>query len=151
FDYLSGRRGPDVGQAGLDLSLRQSTWVLPPAALGLGTSVRGLEMEQEVIGRADVDGAVLVRLTFRNITNNPAYRRVDPQPAEGVTYTNAYIGFVLDIDIGESEDDLVSYDPDLGLVFAYDFNLREAGFQAGWAERPGLVGVRVLEAPVGVT
>src|SRR5690606_8529502 len=115
------------------------------------STVRGLEVEQEIIGRPSLDGVLLVRLTYRNITDLPVYRRLDPQPDEGVAYMNAYIGFVLDVDIGESMDDMVSYDPDLGLAFMYDLNFRETGFQAGWSDRPGMVGVRVLEAPAGVT
>jgi len=149
--YLAGRPGPHVEESGIGLSLRQTAWVLPPGSFVLYNTVRGLEIEQEVIGRHDIEGVLLVRLTFRNITDRPAYRRMDPLPAEGVMYTRAYIAFTLDVDIGEPTDDLVSYDPDLGLVFVYDAQFRENGFQAGWANRPGLVGVRVLEAPAGVT
>ena len=149
--YLTGRPAQQVDDSHTGLSLRQTAWVVPPGSYALYNTVRGLEIEQEVIGRPSLEGVLLVRLTYRNISDRPAYRRVDPQPAEGVTYTKAYIGFALDVDIGESTDDLVSYDPDLGLVFAYDAHFRENDFQGGWAQRPGLVGVRVLEAPPGVT
>lgn len=154
YDYLAGRPVPRIEQTGEQFSLQQSTWVLPPGTLVMPATVRGLEITQQVIGRADLDGVLVVRLTFRNITNDPMYGRMDPMPEGGVTYTDAYIGFVLDPDIGEgeeegAEDDHVSYDPNLGLVFAYDSNFREAGFSAGWADRPGLVGVRLLEAPQG--
>ncbi|MFO7260183.1 MAG: hypothetical protein DIU52_003445 [bacterium] len=149
--YLAGRPAPEVNESETGFSLRQTTWVLPPGIFGLYNTVRGLEIEQEVIGRHDVEGVLLVRLTYRNISSHPAYRQMDPQPAEGGTYTDAYIAFALDADIGEAEDDLVSYDPDLGLVFMYDAQFREGGFQGGWANRPALVGVRVLEAPAGLT
>jgi len=150
--YLAGRPAPEVEESAAGFSLRQTAWVAPPGSFAfLNNTVRGLEIEQEIIGRPSHEGVLLVRLTYRNITDQPTYWRVDPQPEEGVMYTNAYVGFALDVDIGESEDDLVSYDPDLGLVFMYDAQFRENGFQGGWAERPGLVGVRVLEAPAGVT
>jgi len=150
--YLAGRPAPQVEESAGDFSLRQTTWVVPPGTFSfLNNTVRGLEIEEEVIGRASHEGVLLVRLTYRNITDQPAYRRLDPQPEGGVMYTNAYIGFALDVDIGEPTDDLVSYDPDLGLVFMYDAQFRENGFQGGWAERPGLVGVRVLEASAGMT
>src|SRR5690606_749769 len=129
---------------------RQTTWVVPPGSFSVFSTVRGLEIEQEVIARPSLDDVLVVRLTYRNITDQPAYRVVDPQPEEGVTYTGAYIGFALDVDIGESADDMVSYAPDLGLVFMYDAQFRETGFQAGWSDRPALVGVRVLEAPSGM-
>lgn len=152
YDYLAGRPVPRIDETAERFSMQQSTWVVPPGSLVMAPTVRGLEIEQEVIGRADLDGVLLVRLTFRNITNDPIYGRMDPMPEGGVTYTDAYIGFVLDPDIGEgqgAEDDHVSYDPNLGLVFAYDGNFSEAGYSAGWADRPGLVGLRLIEAPPG--
>lgn len=152
YDYLAGRPVPEIEQTAERFSLKQTNWLLPPGTLVMASTVRGLEIKQEVIGRADVDGVLLVRLTFRNITNDPLYGRMDPMPEGGVTYTDAYIGYVLDPDIGDdggADDDLVSYDPSLGLVFAYDSNFRESGFTAGWADRPGLIGLRLLEAPPG--
>ena len=151
YEYLAGRPAPQVEQTAEQFSLTQTSWVLPPGTLVMASTVRGLEITQQVIGRADPDGVLLVRLTFRNITNDPLYRRMDPVPEGGVTYTDAYIGFALDPDIGGAEDDLVSYDPSLGLAFAYDSDFKEPGFTAGWADRPGLVGLRLLEAPPGTS
>src|SRR5690606_35539959 len=84
--YLTGRPAPEVEETSLGFSLRQTAWVVPPGSFTVFSTVRGLEIEQEVVGRPSLDGVLLVRLTYRNITDQPAYRVVDPQPEEGVTY-----------------------------------------------------------------
>ena len=71
----------------------------------------------EVVQEVTVDDAfpdvLRVRVTWTNISDDSLYRKIDPQsPAGGVTYSDAWLGFILDADVGafeESDDDLVSY------------------------------------------
>lgn len=149
YEYYAGRPAPEVTQTAGRFTLRQPVWVLPPVDLQVYVTVRGLEIEQEFIARSDVDDVVLIRLTYRNISAEDNYRVMDPYvPETGVTFENAYIGLALDADIGNSDDDLLSYVPDLDLAFMYDSDFRESGFGA-WSSRPGLIGVRMLESPPG--
>src|SRR5690606_32022619 len=86
---------------------------------------------------------------FRNITNQPLYRIVDPNvAASGITFSDAYVGLALDPDIGNADDDWLSYDESLPAVYAYDANFAEGGFGAQQGT-PGLLGMRVLRAPAG--
>jgi hypothetical protein len=114
-------------------------------------TARGIEIDEEVITSEAVSDVVVVRLTFRNVTATPAYRAVDPGPPTGITFQDAFMGLALDPDIGEAEDDWLSYDPDLDMAFVYDARLAESGFRGGAATAPGLVGLRALRAPAGTT
>ena len=132
------------------LLLEQTAWVLPPrSSLIDPATVRGIAIEQEVIGRTALEDVIVMRLTFRNVSDDPMVHMWAPHiPADPVTYTDAWIGFALDADIGSASDDWLSYDVDMDMVFAYDgdFQANFTGLDAG---RPGLVGLRVLEAPEG--
>jgi hypothetical protein len=149
---LVGRPVPRVTRNGGAFRLEQETWVLPPLAGAVRpTTVRGLLIEQEVLAHDDVSGVIVVRLNFRNISDDPLVHRFAPHiPTEPVTYSNAYIGFALDPDIGAAGDDWLSYDLDLDMVFAYDADFAESTFGAD-AGSPALIGMRVLEAPAGTT
>lgn len=150
--YLAGRPAPTVTQSGDSVAIRQTTWVLPPPPLLQFVTVRGLAIDQHVIATQRTDDVVAIRLVFRNITGEPLYQLVDPHPmipASGVTISNAFIGFLLDPDIGDAQDDWISYDPELDLVFAYDGRFSETNFGSGFNLKPGLVGLRVLERPEG--
>jgi hypothetical protein len=150
--YLAGRPTPEVSQTVDSTAIRQETWVLPPSNLLQLVTARGVEIAQHIVSARRVEDAVVVRLVFRNITRDPLYQKVDPaMPAVGAVIDQAYVGFLLDPDIGTPGDDLVSYDPELDLVFAYDAHFQEGGFSAGYNVRPALVGLRVLEAPAGAT
>lgn len=161
--YLIGRPAPPVEEEGSRLSFRQSSWVVPPPRLiGSATTARGIAIDQEVIASDDVEDALLIRLVFHNISNDPLYRVLELRdfPEAGITYEDVYIGFVLDGDVGVAEDDedpqganddLLSYDPDLDMAFIYDSDFHEPEFEDGWADGPGLVGVRVLAAPADAT
>lgn len=151
--YLAGRPVPVSTVAGGRATLRQSAWVVPPTfeQLRIGT-VRGIEIQEEITTAETVSGVVLIRLTFRNITATPEYLALDPFiPETGITFTDAYIGLALDPDIGDADDDWLSYDPDLDMAFAYDAGFAESGFSGGSATAPGLVGLRALRAPAGTT
>jgi hypothetical protein len=152
--YLAGRPAPIVDQNAESFALRQASWVLPPLDALTFRTVRGIEIEQHVVGTSAVEDALLVRLVFRNVTGNPAYAAADPiVPAGGIRYDGVYIGFALDPDIGDPRTDWVSYEPALDMVFAYSSRMRERdrdrGFDSEARDAPGLVGLRVLDAPAG--
>ncbi len=148
--YLGGRPVPVIVKDADRVWLRQTTWIIPPAHL-LGRepgTVRGIRIEQSLLSTLVADDIAVLRLVFHNITNDPLYRLVDPfVPPEGATFESAYIGFALDADIGIPTDDQLSYDPDLNLAMVYDAQFREDDFTGGFRFAPGLVGLRMLEAP----
>lgn len=149
---LVGRPAPRTTIDAAGLLLEQTAWVLPPrSSLIDPATVRGIAIEQEVIGRTALDGVVVMRLTFRNVSDDPMVHMYAPHiPFEAVTYTDAWIGFALDADVGNANDDWLSYDVDMNMVFAYDADF-QANFTGSDAGAPGLVGMRVLEAPEGST
>lgn len=148
--YLAGRPAPEVTQSADSVAIRQTTWVLPPSALLQFVTARGIEVRQHIVATQRVQDALVLRLVFRNISADPLYQQVDNvMPDAGAIITNAYIGFLLDPDIGFPSDDIISYDPDLDMVFAYDADFFEENFAGGYHLKPGMVGLRVLEAPAG--
>jgi hypothetical protein len=149
--YLSGRPVPVIERAGPQFRLTQSTWVIPPTFQHAQLhTVRGIAVTEEIIASDDVSGVILLRLSFRNISADPDYRLFDPyMPVAGISFTDAYVGFALDPDIGVAGDDWLSYDPALDMVYAYDAHFAEPGFGGGGATAPGLVGLRALRVPAG--
>lgn len=146
--YLAGRPEPIVDEG---RSMRQSTWIIPPRHLILQNvpTVRGIEIEEELIAAADSD-VVFLKLTFRNITNRESYRAVDPVvPNSGISFRQVYLGFGLDPDIGFADDDFVTYEPALDMVYAYDSNFFEEIFNTANTARPALVGLRIMAGPPG--
>ena len=152
-EYLTGRPQPLVTTSGDTTRVRQPMWIVPPtdAILDNIPTVRGIEVEEELIGTTGSD-VVLLKLTFRNITNRETYRAADPVvPPAGLTFDQAYVGFALDPDIGTPGDDMVTYEPALDLVYAYDHNFLEDGFNTANSARPALVGLRLVAAPAAAT
>jgi hypothetical protein len=150
-DYLAGRPEPTVTVAGERTTVKQSTWIVPPTNVIINNSptVRGIEVEEELIGTAGSD-VVYLKLTYRNITNRESYRAADPVvPGNGMTFQNVYVGFGLDPDIGTPGDDMITYEPDLDLVYAYDSNFLEEIFNTANAATPGLVGLKLVTVPAG--
>ncbi|MGH7446422.1 MAG: PEGA domain-containing protein [Longimicrobiales bacterium] len=149
---LAGLPAPRVTQTDGSFRLEQRAWVVPPpSGLVRPATVRGILIEEEVMGRDSVNGVLVVRLTFRNVSDDTLVHRYAPHiPAGAVTYTDAWIGFALDPDIGNASDDWLSYDVDLNMVFAYDSNFSES-FVGPDAAAPGLLGLRVLDAPAGTS
>jgi hypothetical protein len=144
--YYAGRPFPQVQVATNLFTLRQSYWLLPPMLQT--TTVRGIEITENVVASPNVDDVLVVKLVFRNITNKAAYRAADPLvPPNGFTFDRVYVGFGLDADIGTSTDDLFSYDPDLNAIFMYDAAFQESTFNGAANTQPGLVGLRILDAP----
>lgn len=148
-EFLAGRPAPDVRQQGDAHQVTQRAWVLPPAQfMALGVA-RGIEVVERVVTSANADGLLLIELVFRNITDRPLYRIVDPYvPAGGITFDDAYVGLALDPDVGGAEDDWLSYDESLSAVFAYDADFAEGTFSTQQSS-PGLIGMRLLRAPAG--
>ncbi len=148
--FLAGRPAPPPQVEGGELRLTQNTWVIPPAAMITLATARGLRIEQHVVASALVPDAIGVRIVAHNISADPLYVLTDPLiPSEGLTYENAWIGFGLDADIGNSGDDALSYIPAADLVFAYDYTWDEPGFEGIARRAPGLIGLTVLETPTG--
>jgi hypothetical protein len=150
-DYLAGRPEPTVSQNGQ--SVKQATWIVPPTNIILSNmpTVRGIEVEEELTTSSD-SNVVFLKLTFRNITNRDSYRAIDPVvPNSGMTFNQVYVGFALDPDIGRSDDDMVTYEGALDLVYAYDNNFSEEIFTPVEAGRPGMVGLKLVSVPAGST
>jgi hypothetical protein len=149
---LVGRPAPSLTRTGGLYRLEQRAWILPPlSGLVHPTTVRGVLIEEEVLAHDDLSGVIVMRLTFRNISDDVLVHRFASHiPAAPVTYTNAWIGFAIDPDIGSADDDWLSYDLDLDMVFAYDADFSES-FAGPDAGSPGLLGMRVLEAPAGTS
>lgn len=150
---LVGLPAPNVTSAGGAFRLTQQTWILPPPTSQVrpGT-VRGILVSQEVTADDAVPGVLVVRLTYRNVSADTMVHRFSPHiPDPPVTYTDAWIGFTMDPDIGAPSDDWVSYDTDLSMVFAYDEDFLETAFIGDGVGAPGLVGLRVLSAPEGAS
>jgi hypothetical protein len=149
---LVGRPAPRETVGGGAYRLEQQAWVLPPFSSQVRAStVRGLLIEEDVRAHDSVNGVLVVRLTFRNVSADPLVRLFAPHmPAGSVTYTDAWIGFALDPDIGSAGDDWLSYDVGRDMVFAYDADFVES-FAGPDAAAPGLVGLSVLAAPAGTT
>jgi len=150
--YLAGRPQPLLVQSADRIDLTQSTWILPPSSLLQLRTARGIEVREHATAIGDVDDVVVLRLVFRNITNSPLYAALDPTvPAGGVTFDKVWVGFLLDPDIGEPTDDMLSYEPDLNLSFAYDSDFDETKFGGGFNRAPGLIGLRMFDVPAGAT
>ena len=154
YDHLAGRPEPTMTTGAERSIFRQTTWILPTPAVLLSTAptVRGIEVNEELIAAPNSD-VVFIKLTFRNITNRDSYRAADPiaVPPGGLTFTNVYVGFGMDVDIGAAEDDFITYEPALDMVYAYDSNFQEPTFSSGNQQTPALVGLRLLEKPANTT
>ena len=46
---------------------------------------------------------------------------------------------------------MITYDPALNMVYAYDVDFSEAVFSQGWIDKPALVGLRIIDAPADAT
>lgn len=150
--YMAGRPAPTVTQTPDRYSLRQSFWVLPtPTIIAQNTpTARGIEVEEELIGVTATNDVAFIKLTFRNITNRASYQAADPLvPVTGMRYDSVYVGFGIDPDIGNADDDMITYDPSQNMVFAYDLDFEELGFSPAATIKPALVGLKLMDAPVG--
>ncbi len=149
---LAGRPAPSFKNENGEVRTDQRTWIVPTTSSRTLTTIRGIEVREQWLFDASLPDVALVRLTYRNITNSPLYQKLDVRGTDlstGITYDDVYLGFGMDPDIGGATDDIMSYDPELRAVFAYDADFDEPSFSGGAALAPGLVGVRMLSAPNG--
>ena len=148
LNYWAGRPLPTVTST-VPYVVSTPAWIAPSVANQ--TTIRGIEIVHQAVVRPELPDVVLIDVTWRNVSADTLYRLLDPGvPEGGVTYPGAYLGFILDADVGafgEAGDDLASYSADRSLVFAYDGDMAVAGFTGGWSARPGLVGLLLLEGP----
>ena len=148
--YLAGRPSPELIRVNDRTTLRQSFWIVPEAILSVQT-VRGIEVREELVG-IDDSNVIFIKLTYLNITNRESYRAIDPLvPSSGMRFDNVYMGFAVDPDIGNSEDDMLTYEPALDMVYTYDSNFQEDVFNFANAATPGLVGLKLVSKPAGTT
>lgn len=150
---LAGRPSLVVTNSNGELRSDQKTWIVPISSSQTLTTIRGIEIREQMLIDPAYPDIALIKLTYRNITNSPAYQKVDARGAslgtEGLTYEDVYLGFGMDADIGTADDDVMSYDPVLHAVFTYDSNFNDSRLNSGAATSPGIVGLRMLSAPSG--
>lgn len=150
--YLAGRPAPAVVTTSERFTMRQSYWLVPPTSIikSNAPTVRGIEVEEELIGVNATSDVAFIKLTFRNITNRASYQAADPiVPSAGIRFDSVYVGFGMDADIGAADDDLVTYDPTQNMVYTYDIDFQENIFSSTTTSQPALVGLRLLDAPAG--
>lgn len=118
----------------------------------------GLEVKTTYFLPANERDVLFVRFDVKNISNEAAYRLVHPNsPAGGFTTENIYLAPTVDVLVGpptegEADNDNATAFLDDSLLVGYqqDFQV-DAGFAASTANRPGLVGLRLLHAPAGTS
>lgn len=151
-NHWAGRPLP-VTTAGDPYRVSVPAWITPPVSTSFPSALRGVEVIHEVIVDESLPDVLHVRVTWTNVSADSVYRLLDPLgPAEGVTISQAWLGFMLDADVGrinEADDDLVSYDVERNMVFAYDGDFSVSGFSGGWSSRPGLIGLMMPDAAPG--
>ena len=149
LDYLGGRPSPVITKTADKYSMTQTTWILPPTNLIVSSpstpTVRGIQVDEELLSSTSQSGTAFVKLTFTNITNKASYQAADPiVPSVGLKYDSVYVGLVLDADIGDAADDAVTYEPALDMVYMYDMDFRDGSFTSAWVDKPALVGLRIM-------
>lgn len=150
--FLAGRPVAPTVREEEQLRATQAPWVIPPSSMITLSTVRGLRLDQHAVAVPDVPDAIGIRLVVHNISADPLYMATDPLiPAGGLTFENAWIGYGLDVDIGNATDDMMAYAPMDDMVFAYDWGWEEPGFQGSARSAPGLIGLVVLETEQGAT
>jgi hypothetical protein len=105
--------------------------------------------------------ALFVRFDVRNVSADPDYRRVHAvEPPGGHTIENVYLTPTVDPDIActlrscspyeRSDDNATLFAAD-SLLVAYDEHFAVPEFTGAYSTAPGLVGLRLIGAPVGVS
>jgi hypothetical protein len=82
----------------------------------------------------DVQDFAIIRYTVKNV--NPDRKK----------WTNAYVGFAMDADIGDPTNDLTGCYPDLNLGFTYSAS-ELTSLEKELAYPPGYVGIKFLDGP----
>ena len=133
------------------------------AAVDRPDNLLGLSVRTTYQLSATHKNALFIRFDVTNISDSADYRRLHPAvPVGGFTITKVYLAPVLDVDVGgvrtiagltfnDTNDDNGTYFPADSLVMAYDqaFFVPPELFGGGYSTKPGVVGIRLLEAPAG--
>jgi hypothetical protein len=105
--------------------------------------------------------ALLLKFDVTNISATDNYRFFHPEePVGGHTLRDVYLAPMFDFDVGapgvlnrqgdaEVNDDNVTMFPAESLLVAYDQSFQVLRFSDNFEDRPGLVGVQVIESPPG--
>jgi hypothetical protein len=124
-------------------------------------NVLGLAVRTTYFVPAAHKNAIFVRWDVTNISDSADYRRVHPTvPVGGQTITQVYLAPMIDPDVGgirivggtrydDSIDDNGTIFMADSLVVGYDQAFAAPAFGGGYANKPGLVGMRLLEVPTG--
>lgn len=122
-----------------------ATSLLRPAPLlGLGVQEQAVAVDS-----ASARDILFLHFRVRNVSGDPRYRRLYPEvPAGGYTFDQLYLGFGLDADVGNADDDLGTFDPARNLAFMYDADFQDAALGSR-SNRPGMVGLATIEPPAG--
>ncbi len=56
---------------------------------------------------------------------------------------NVYVGYFMDNDVGDADDDMIGFDEELNLGYTYDSD----GYEEGWSTPPGYIGCVLLQTP----
>ena len=87
-----------------------------------------------VKGRLRPQDIAFIRYTVKNIS------------PEGKSWTDAYLGFAMDADIGDPTNDLTGCFKDLNIGFTYS-SANLTSLEKGLAHPPGYVGIKYLQGP----
>ena len=125
--------------------------------------VLGLSVRTTYVVPSAHKNAMFIRFDVTNISDSADYRRVHPDvPVGGHTITDVYLAPVIDPDIGgirfidgttvnDAIDDNATAFPTDSLVIAYDQEFAVPAFGGGYNNKPGLVGMRLIEGPASTT
>ena len=126
----------------------------PDANLGLAVRITWYEPTEH-------PNALFVRFDVRNVSADVDYRRVHAnEPESGHTIENVYLVPTVDPDIActlrscspyERTDDNATLFAADSLLVAYDEHFAVPEFVGGYAAAPGLVGLRLIDAPAGAS
>lgn len=123
----------------------------------------GLQVKQTYLLPREERNAILVRFDVTNISDSADYRRVHPEmPAGGRTLSNIYLAPLVDVDVGglreingnrvdDRIDDNGTLFPADSMVVGWDQEFAAPAMGGGYASRPGVVGVRLIEGPPGAS
>jgi hypothetical protein len=122
----------------------------------------GLAVRTTFYQPAAAPNALFVRFDVRNVSADPDFRRVHPEePAGGHALANLYLAPVVDPAVacnstsgctaGEERDDNATAFAAESLLVAYDQEFLVPEFLGGYATKPGLVGLRLVDGPPGTS
>ena len=96
---------------------------------------------------ADILGVEVVQQGYSwnyFFNQNFAFLTYDIKNASDEPLVDTYLSVVVDPDVGDGAEDMVGFDEERNLAYAYDADGREDG----WATNPGYIGYVFLESPI---